>query len=560
MVVGTGEGTLHFIHTQTGREVKSLISSCDGISSCVFLKDGRLATTSFDGRIEVWDIENGCRTAFIDGHTNTITGSDVTADKKHLATVSLDCMIKSLCGHTRSVRSLSFSPYSSMLCSGSVSGEVRVWSVPTSTCVGCFQAHCEATESLTFLEEGSMLLSAGSDHMWMQEPPLKKLKAVTSQPAALCVAVNGDYVAVGYHADGIKLFSLRSGEKLWASVDLDVSVPCMLWVVLEAEQTDTDLLVSGGSDKCLRVWKRKQEEEGMMEVLEMVGVFGVQSGTIQALAQNSTYLATASGCRLLPVPLLEEGVFQKLAVGLGVELDSILNPKRPHKLIFDDTSPNQYSTSTLLAFESDWSSLPFTNPATGPSIWPIKTHSHFISPYNLRKISLEIFLGPVLTFQLDKEKTGHSGDSQENSSATGKPKTKENEKEAGSIEEDSTVSNKKSSGQKENAVVGAMSKLISFRQKKDTEDAKRLKENEKQVGEKSKPEGKDVTTTEKKEKPAKPPAVPARPSEEAASDDVGLNADVESASKEEKNEEETKVTKKKKHNPFMPDVKVDNTG
>lgn len=46
---------------------------------------------------------------------------------------------------------------------------------------------------------------------WMQEPPLKKLKAVTSQPAALCVAVNGDYVAVGYHADGIKLFSLRSG-------------------------------------------------------------------------------------------------------------------------------------------------------------------------------------------------------------------------------------------------------------------------------------------------------------------------------------------------------------
>lgn len=86
-----------------------------------------------------------------------------------------------------------------------------------------------------------------------------------------------------------------SGEKIWASVDLDVSVPCMLWVILEAEQTDTDLLVSGGSDKFLRVWKRKQEEEGMTEVLEMVGVFGVQSGTIQALAQNSTYLATASG-------------------------------------------------------------------------------------------------------------------------------------------------------------------------------------------------------------------------------------------------------------------------
>lgn len=51
-----------------------------------------------------------------------------------------------------------------MLCTGSVCGEVRVWSVPTSTCVGCFQAHCGATEALTFLDEGSMLLSGGSDH------------------------------------------------------------------------------------------------------------------------------------------------------------------------------------------------------------------------------------------------------------------------------------------------------------------------------------------------------------------------------------------------------------
>ncbi|CAJ0934864.1 unnamed protein product, partial [Ranitomeya imitator] len=71
--------------------------------------------------------------------------------------------------------------------------------------------------------------------------------------------------------------------------------------------------------------------------------------------------------RLLPVPLLEEAVFQKLAVGLGVEHHSIFNLKRSHKFIFDDTSPYQYPTSTLLASESEWSSLPFTDPASGPS-------------------------------------------------------------------------------------------------------------------------------------------------------------------------------------------------
>ncbi|KAM7400175.1 hypothetical protein PAMA_004735 [Pampus argenteus] len=343
MVVGTAQGTLHFIDTQTGQEVKSLMSSCDGISSCVFLKDGRLASTSFDGRIEIWDIENGCRTALINGHTSVITASDITADRKHLATVSLDFMLKvwssakghevaalfstsplncvtfdpedrllaagcwdgnvivwnwlqnkaqtSLSGHQRSVRSLSFSPSSSMLCSGSVSGEVRVWSVPTSTCVGCFQAHFGATEALTFLDEGSMLLSAGADHM---EPPQKKLKCVTAEPAALCVAVNGDHVAVGYHGDGIKLFCLNSGKEIWACKLVDVSILSLLWVLVDAEQTAPELLVSAGGDKRLRLWKRKGGDEGLLGGLTEIGKSAVQSGVILALAQNSTHLATAS--------------------------------------------------------------------------------------------------------------------------------------------------------------------------------------------------------------------------------------------------------------------------
>ncbi|MEQ2167458.1 hypothetical protein GOODEAATRI_004391 [Goodea atripinnis] len=228
------------------QEVKSLVSSCDGISSCVFLNDAQLASTSFDGRIEVWDIQNGCRTALIGGHSNAITASDITPDRKHLATVSLDLTLKSLCGHQRSVRSLSFSPSSSMLCSGSMSGEVRVWSVSTSTCVGCFQAHRGATETLTFLEEGSMLLSAGSDH------------------------------TVSY---------------------LSVSVHCLLWIHADPDQSKPELLVSGGSDKRLRLWRKNEGEEEMLEGLIHLKTFGVQTDGILAMVQSSTVLATASGKR-----------------------------------------------------------------------------------------------------------------------------------------------------------------------------------------------------------------------------------------------------------------------
>lgn len=43
------------------QEVKSLVSNSDGISGCVFLKEGLLGSTSYDGQIEVWDVQSGCR-------------------------------------------------------------------------------------------------------------------------------------------------------------------------------------------------------------------------------------------------------------------------------------------------------------------------------------------------------------------------------------------------------------------------------------------------------------------------------------------------------------------
>lgn len=44
--------------------------------------------------LKLWVISCCCRTALIDGHTNTITASDITPDRKHLATVSLDLTLR----------------------------------------------------------------------------------------------------------------------------------------------------------------------------------------------------------------------------------------------------------------------------------------------------------------------------------------------------------------------------------------------------------------------------------------------------------------------------------
>ncbi|XP_051725958.1 telomerase protein component 1 [Ctenopharyngodon idella] len=358
--VGTGEGTLHFLHTETGQEVKSLMSSADGISGCIFLGEELLATTSFDGQVEVWDVASGCRTAHMNAHSNKITGCDVSPDRKLFATVSLDLILKvwsaqkstevaslinpsplncvnfdhegqllavgcwdgavrlwnwleqknvtTLLGHQSSVRSLSFSPCSSMLCSGCLSGEVRLWSVTAAACVGSYHAHRGSTQSLNFLQGGNLLLSAGHDsvvNVWsgglgrsvavlgeekvpvLQQQQKHTRRGNEDEANALCVAVASGYAAVGYHGDGIKMFNLKSGEKVWASEELQVSMLCLMWM----EEEGAELLLSGAMDHRLRVWERQGE---IPESLVSIGSFGVQKGAVLALAQNSTCVASAS--------------------------------------------------------------------------------------------------------------------------------------------------------------------------------------------------------------------------------------------------------------------------
>ncbi|XP_036421241.1 telomerase protein component 1 isoform X2 [Colossoma macropomum] len=354
VAVGTEQGTLHFIHTHTNQEVKSLVSNCDGISSCVFLDEGVLGTTSYDGQVELWDINSGSRTARLTAHSNRITGCDVSSDKKHFSTVSLDSNLKvwssqkgkqvvslltpcplncvsfdpeggllavgcwdgavrvwdwikqekwtTLSGHHSSVRSVSFSPSSSLLCSGALDGEVLLWSFTGSACVGRYQAHRGSTEALSFLPGGETLLTAGHDGMvqlWSgglgrsvsvlgEEKKLSKpavsRNAVAAEDAALSVAVANGYAAVGYHGDGLKLFNLESGERVWSTENLRVSVPCLLWLETEG----TELLLSGALDHRLRLWSRQGAD------MTLRGAFGVQKGGILALAQNSTYIASAS--------------------------------------------------------------------------------------------------------------------------------------------------------------------------------------------------------------------------------------------------------------------------
>lgn len=85
------------------------------------------------------------------------------------------------------------------------------------------------------------------------------------------------------------------GETIKTPVGLDVSILCLMWVSVDHDGGEPELLVAGGSDKRVRVLKRNKRENGMLSTLEMIGLSGAHRGAILAMAQNTTYLATASG-------------------------------------------------------------------------------------------------------------------------------------------------------------------------------------------------------------------------------------------------------------------------
>lgn len=153
---------------QKNKEVASLVNPSP--LNCVnFDPEGLLlAVGSWDGSVCVWHwLENQNTTV---GKIRTCAVTPNIIIIMFLTFISLS-VSQTLLGHESSVRSLSFSPGSSLLCSGCLLGEVRLWSVSAATCLGSYHAHRGSTESLIFIQGGTLLLSAGYDRVVRNKIP-----------------------------------------------------------------------------------------------------------------------------------------------------------------------------------------------------------------------------------------------------------------------------------------------------------------------------------------------------------------------------------------------------
>uniref|UniRef100_A0A5F8GHB9 Telomerase associated protein 1 n=1 Tax=Monodelphis domestica TaxID=13616 RepID=A0A5F8GHB9_MONDO len=290
-VVATASGIVHLLDTRTWQEEKSIVSGCDGISSCLCPSNSTVFLAASDGLLELWDLQGGWRVFQTKAHQLQITDCCLSPDHRLLATVSLDRHLKlwdtvhgklasqhlsqkplncvafhpeeqvittgnwagclsvlrldRLKGSESSVRAVTFAPSGTVLAASHLDGTVELWAWQKGAQLASFPAHLGYVASALFLQSGRQMLTAGEDgkvQMWSGSlgRPKGTLDSLPLSPA-LSVAISPDraFVAVGHHSDGIRIYRTSSVS--------DAAVSALAWL-------NPKVLVSGGEDGNLQCW------------------------------------------------------------------------------------------------------------------------------------------------------------------------------------------------------------------------------------------------------------------------------------------------------------------
>ncbi|XP_071539559.1 WD repeat, SAM and U-box domain-containing protein 1-like isoform X1 [Panulirus ornatus] len=280
-----------------------LLGHTYGINCVCFSPFGtKLASASTDGSTILWDVKTGDQLCSLHPASDAAVrvcafspnsallatgGDDDMAGIWDVSTLSLlrhkqspdQCLLRRMCGDESTVTSVSFTPDSCYLATGSSGGEVRVWdaryghSVPLAMKA---EAHDLGVSSLHFSpavgKEGSgigkqyLLASGGQDtelHLWVVEIGSQILGGDNSPTISLHHSLHGHsapIMCVKFSSNGLILAS-ASGDKtvrLWDPLKLTalgVLEGHKRYVTSCAFSDDGALVAAGSGDRVVHLWR-----------------------------------------------------------------------------------------------------------------------------------------------------------------------------------------------------------------------------------------------------------------------------------------------------------------
>ncbi|KAK2888610.1 sperm-associated antigen 16 protein [Channa argus] len=252
----------------------------DWLSGCSFHPDGsKLATTSGDTTVRLWDFALGCCVLTLSGHSQPTWGCSFHSCGNFLASCSADKTTKlwdlnsqrcrlTLRRHTASINSVCFLPFSNLLLTCSADKTLALWDARLGICTTTFCGHLHPCNHATFSLASDMVASCDSSgfvNLWdVRKPPL-----VVGTVEAGPLGAN----QVAFSPSG-KMLAVACSDGLVRLVEVDSCAVTSLSGHGDSVQSVTfdhkgETVISAGSEGLVKVWSyydAKQEITCVQEV------------------------------------------------------------------------------------------------------------------------------------------------------------------------------------------------------------------------------------------------------------------------------------------------------
>ncbi|XP_051119146.1 transcriptional corepressor LEUNIG-like isoform X2 [Andrographis paniculata] len=211
----------------TFEEVKSVCASSNKVVCCHFSSDGKLlASGDHDKKVVLWHTDTLKRKYTLEEHSSFITDVRFSPSMARLATSSFDktvrvwdadnpsYSIRTFTGHSACVTSLDFHPNKEdIICSCDDNGEIRYWSINNGSCTKVFKG---STTQVRFQPRHGRYLAAVSDNIVSildaeTQVSRHSLKGHTKPVHSICWDPSGELLA-SVSDDSVKVWTLRAGS------------------------------------------------------------------------------------------------------------------------------------------------------------------------------------------------------------------------------------------------------------------------------------------------------------------------------------------------------------
>jgi WD40 repeat protein len=259
-------GLLTLYDFEDGVPIRSLRGHTGPLTGVTYSRDGRrLATSSLDQTVKVWDAVTGNEWATLRGHRDWVRGVAFSADGRRLASAGADALIKvwdpvkgeeilTLRGHTQGVASVAFSPDGSRLASAAGDQTIKLWDPVHEPDGPRYTAHTGPVVALIASPDGQFLYSAANPpagaevHCWRPATAglVRTFEGSVAPVNVLTLSADGKLLAAGRNDGTLQVWEAATGRLVPGAIRHDGAVRGLAFT------PDGGRLISAGLHRAVR--------------------------------------------------------------------------------------------------------------------------------------------------------------------------------------------------------------------------------------------------------------------------------------------------------------------